>query len=233
MISKTRLTELVKAFDWAGVDAGLAEKPALLGVRDERGRNWLHLLCATELKGRDPARSLKTADVLLARGIDLADHAFTEGAWKATPVWFAVGRGRNLALAEHLLKKGANPNYSLWAASFNEDAAAIELLVRYGAQLEDPAVPEETPFLGAIGWSKFKAAEALARHGADVNAANPKGQTALHLMLKKDSPFEAFQMLARFGPRADIPGPDGKTAAEIMARKKDPRFKVLAEQLRV
>jgi hypothetical protein len=231
LISKTRLTERVKAFDWQGLDADLAEAPQLLGYRDERGRNWLHLCCATELKGRHPAASLKTADVLLARGIDLAGHAFTEGAWKATPVWFAIGRGRNLALAEHLLKKGADPNYSLWAAGFLDDPASVDLLVRYGALLEDPAVSEESPFVSAVKWSHFKAAEALARHGADVNARDEKGLTALHLMLKKDSDAAHFEMLARYGARGDIPGPDGQTAAQIMARKKDPRFKALAAKL--
>ncbi|HWA62616.1 MAG TPA: ankyrin repeat domain-containing protein [Caulobacteraceae bacterium] len=231
MTSKTALTAAVKAFDWAAVDAGLAARPALAGVRDKRGRNWLHLTCATELKGRDPAASIRTADVVLARGVDLADHAFTEGAWKATPVWFCVSRGRNPALAEHILKRGADPNYALFAACWNDDVEAIDLLIRYGADVDDASVPGETPLQGAVGWSKWKGVDALARHGADVNRPNGKGQTPLHMMLKKDSPIEAFEMLAGHGARGDIAGPDGQTAAEIMARKKDPRFKALAARL--
>ena len=77
---------LVRAFDWKAVDAGLMEKPRLVSQRDERGRNWLHVCCATSLDGRDPKSSIRTADVLLAHGIDVRDHAFTEGRWRATPV---------------------------------------------------------------------------------------------------------------------------------------------------
>jgi hypothetical protein len=107
MVSKTSLLPLVRSFDWKAVVASLQERPSLVTHRDERGRNWLHICCATALKGRDARASIRTADVLLARGIDLNDHAFTEGRWKATPVWFCVAFGRNLKLAGHLLKLGA------------------------------------------------------------------------------------------------------------------------------
>jgi len=227
-VAPVRNTRLVKAFDAAAVDAALAESPELLGWRDERGRNWLHLCCATELKGRDPAASVNTADVLLARGLDLADHAFTEGDWKATPVWFCVGRGRNLAVADHLIGRGGDPNFSLWAAAFNDDVPAIDLLVSHGAVVDDPAEASETPFLAAVKWSHFAAAAALARHGADVNIVDPTGMTALHYMLKKSSGLEYFEMLADHGARGDIAGPDGETVAAIMARKRDPAFHLLA-----
>jgi uncharacterized protein len=230
MVSKTSLQDSVRAYDWKAVDAALAEKPGLLSYRDERERNWLHVLCATELDGRKPVASIKTADVLLARGIDLKDHAFTEGAWKSTPVWWCVSRGRNLALAEHLLKLGASPLYSMFAACWNDDLEAIDLLVKYGAPADDLKAASEGPFLGAIAWSRFRAAERLLKHGADVNAKSDKG-TAFHIMLKKGSDFEHFAMLAKHGARADIPGPGGVTAAEIMSRKKDERFRKLAAKL--
>ena len=71
MVSKKSMLPLVRAFDWKAVDAGLKEKPKLVEYRDERGRNWLHVCCATALDGRDPRPSIRTADVLLAHGIDL------------------------------------------------------------------------------------------------------------------------------------------------------------------
>ena len=110
MVSKTSLLPLVRSFDWEAVAGSLQERPSLVAHRDERGRNWLHICCATALKGRDARPSIRTADVLLARGIDLNDHAFTEGRWRATPVWFCVSFGRNLRLAEYLLKLGASPH---------------------------------------------------------------------------------------------------------------------------
>jgi hypothetical protein len=231
MFSKTALLQAVKAFNWKDVDSGLEQRPDLLDHREAREKNWLHVLCSTQLRGRKPAASLKTADVLLERGIDLQAHAFTEGTWKATPVWWCVAWGRNLALAEHLLKLGAAPHYSMFAACWNDDVPALDLLLKYGAVVDDLTSGGETPFLGAIAWSRFGFAEALLNRGADVNARNTKGLTAFHIMLKKGSDFEHFAMLTRYGARGDLPGPDGKTAIEIMSRKKDERFHRLVNRL--
>ena len=231
MASKTSLLAAIRVFDWKAVDADLRERPDLVGHRVEREKNWLHVLCSTRLKGRKPAASIKTADVLLDHGIDLHAHAFTEGSWKATPVWWCVSWGRNLALAEHLLKLGATADYSMFAACWNDDVGALDLLLKYGARVDDSTSGRETPFLGAITWSRFRFAEALLQRGADVNARSEKGLTAFHLMLKKGSDFQHFAMLARHGARGDIPGPDGKTAIAIMSRKRDERFRNLAQRL--
>jgi ankyrin repeat protein len=233
MVSKTKLTALVREFRWKEIDEALTENPALLSVRDERGRNWLHLCCSVNLKNRKPKAkdSIKTAEVLIRRGLDINREAFTEGAWKATPLWYAIARGENLALAEFLLKHGSTPNYSLWAASFNNDLEAIRLLIRYGANLED-AFENETPFLSAIKTSHFRSAEELLEHGANVNHRDSKGMTALHYMLKKDSDKKHFPMLIAHGARGDIENKDGVTAAEIMRKKKDPDFRTMADQLR-
>jgi hypothetical protein len=219
---------LVKSFDWKAVDAGLKDKPQLVEHRDERGRNWLHICCASPLNGRAANASIRTADVLLAHGVDLHHHAFTEGRWRATPVWYCVAFGRNLALAEHLMRLGASPQFSLYAAAYNRDTAAIRLLVRYGADIEERSGPGETPFLGAIGWSHFEAAAAMLACGANVNAQNDRGLTATHMMLKKGSDVAHVELLARHGARFDLPDKDGVTAADIMSRKRDPRFRALA-----
>jgi hypothetical protein len=232
MASRTRLAELVRALDAERMKAALAESPKLLGWRDERGRNWLHVCCGVEVAGdaRKAEASIRTADALMALGLDKDAAAFTEGAWKATPIWYSVGRGKNLKLIEHLLTLGADPNYSLFACVWNHDLEAMRLLIAHGALVDDPS-SGGTPFLGAVEWSRFEAAEELLRHGADVNAKTRKGMTALHLMLKKGSDKRHFEMLLRYGPRGDIPGPDGQTAVDIMLRKKDPDFRRMAEQL--
>ncbi len=228
MVSKTSLLPLVRAHDWRGVQAGLAEKPALIGHRDDNGRNWLHIACMAELKGLDPQDSLKLADLLLDLGLGLDDPAFTEGQWQATPVWHAIAFARNLALAEHLLKKGASPNYSFFAASWNHDAAAIDLLVKYGGDLEDAANPNSTPFIESASCGRFVPAAALARHGANTDARDKKGRTALHILLGKGAPYEAVKTVIDMGCSIDIPGPYGRTARQIMARKKEVRFRKLA-----
>jgi uncharacterized protein len=234
VISKTKLTAMVKQFEWKEVDRALAERPDLIPVVDARGRNWLHLCCGVNPKRAKlkPADSVKTAEVLLRRGLDINREAFVEGDWKATPLWFAIARGENLVLAEFLLGRGSNPNYCLWAASFVENVEAIRLLVRHGADVNDPS-GEESPFLFAIKWSHFKSAEELLKLGADVNYQDPKGMTALHYMLKKGSDRKYFAMLIAHGARSDIENKDGLTAAELMRKKRDPEFRKMADQLRV
>jgi len=125
------------------------------------------------------------------------------------------------------MKLGASPQHSLYAAAYNRDTDAIRLLVRYGADIEEASGPGETPFLAAIGWSHFEAAAAMLACGANVNAQNHRGMTAVHMMLKKGSDYEHFELLARNGARLDLPNKDGVTAAEIMSRKRDPKFRAL------
>ena len=87
MVSKTSLRETVRGHRWEQLRAELAARPDLLGVRDERGRNWLHLCCGAP---GEAEACIRTADLLLELGLGLEDAAFTEGEWKATPLWFAI-----------------------------------------------------------------------------------------------------------------------------------------------
>ena len=231
MASKTALAEAVKAFRVEAVEAALDQTPRLIEVRNERGRNWLHLCAMTPAKGPSKrARSIALADLLLGRRLGLDEPAFTEGPWRATPLWHAIAFGRNLALAEHLLKLGCDPNHCLFAAAWNRDVAAIDLLARHGAVIDEPG-EGGTPFLGAVGWSRFDCAQALLRHGAAVDAQDEHGRTALHLMLRKGSDKAHFAQLLAHHPRGDIPDKDGQTALEIMRRKRDPDFRRMAAQL--
>ena len=230
MVSKTAMLALVKAFRWNEVDVALRENPELLTFRDERGRNWLHICCATTARGPKSKDSVKTAAILLAHGIDIDREAFTEGNWKATPLWYAIGRGRNLPLAEYLLKRGCNPNYCLFAAAFNNDIPAIRLLARYGADLDQSAL-DETPFLGAVKISHFGPAKVLLELGADPNYRDRRGMTALHYMLKKGSDERHFAMLLGHGVRGDIENAEGRTAIDLLSRKRGPAFRRMAEKL--
>jgi ankyrin repeat protein len=230
MVSKTAMLELVKGFRAGDVDKALKDDPDLLKIRDERGRNLLHILCMRKPAKGKAADSIKTAEVLLKHGVDKDSVAFTEGNWKATPLWHAVGRGQNLALAEFLLKRGCNPNYSLWAASFNNDRDAIRLLVRHGALLEDSSV-DESPFLGAVKWSRFGPAEELLKLGANPDYRDKHGMTALHYMLKKNTDKKQIAMVIAHGARGDIKDRQGRTVIDILTRKKDAALRKMAEQL--
>ena len=228
MVSKTSLRESVRAHRWRDVEKGLAERPDLLDASDERGRNWLHHAC---MSPGDSEASIRTVEVLLAAGLGLDAPAFTEGTWRATPLWHVISRGRNLELATHFLERGADPDHCLFAAVWNEDNDAIRLLLRYGANIEEGAERGETPLLGAVAWSKFGPAEELLKAGADPNVRNAEGATALHLMLKKGSAPEHFQLFARHGARSDIADASGRTADALLRRKRDPGYRAAAEMM--
>jgi ankyrin repeat protein len=232
MASQTQMLESVKSLRWREVETSLATKPNLIAYRDDRGRNFLHICCGVNVseKKLSPSHSVRTADVLLSAGIDINQEAFHEHSWRATPLWYAVSRGRNLHLTKHLLQRGSDPNHCLWAAAHRDDIAAINLLVAHGADI-DPVTEDETPFLSAVKGSHFRAAQALLERGASVNFQDSHGMTALHYMLKRDSDKRHFRMLLRYGARGDLKNAEGETAAEIMARKRDPDFKDMANDL--
>lgn len=228
MVSKTRMIDLVRGHKAEAVEEALAENRALLAHRDERGRNWLHLCCMVK-PAKGSRASVDTAKVLL-RHYDVNAPAFVEGSWKATPLWHAIAFGRNLPLAKLLLARGSDPNHCMFAAAYNDDAAAIRLLARSGAAV-DEFVEGGTPLLFAIQYSRLEGAKALLAVGADPDAKDEKGRTALHRMLSKGSDKRFFEIFAKHGARGDIPDADGRTVAEILRRKKDPQFHRIAEKL--
>ncbi|HKA63034.1 MAG TPA: ankyrin repeat domain-containing protein, partial [Methylomirabilota bacterium] len=195
-------------------------QPDLLRVTDDRRRNPLHFLCSLPADPKTSARALTLARRLLDAGIDVNVPAFVEGAFQATPLWYAISRGRNLPMARLLLERGSSPENALWAAAFAADVEAIDLLVRHGASL-DPVAEDETPFLGAIKWSRFTAAERLLKHGADVNFQNSKGLTALHMVLKKNSDRRHVEMLLRHGADPTLRSRDGKNPLDLVRNRRD------------
>jgi uncharacterized protein len=98
----TKMLAMVRSMEWSGVARALQANAELLKHRDAKGRNWLHLCCGVDIDGdqRKAADSVKTAEVLVDAGLSIHQEAFTEEKWKATPLWFAIARGRNLLLAE-------------------------------------------------------------------------------------------------------------------------------------
>jgi ankyrin repeat protein len=222
-MSKARLFQAIKALDVDAVTALLDAQPALTRVIDDRRRNPLHFLCSLPADPRTSTRALALARRLLDAGLDVNAPAFVEGVFQATPLWYAISRSSNLPLARFLLKHGSTPENSLWAAAFAENLPAIDLLVKSGASL-DPVTEDETPFLGAIKWSRFTAAERLLRHGANVNFQNSKGLTALHMVLKKNSERKHVEMLLRHGADPTIRSKDGKTSLDLVARRRDKTY---------
>jgi len=220
-MSKTRLFQSIKSLNLDAVASLLEAHPELTQVKDERGRNALHLLCSLPSHERKNRQSLELVQHLLGLGFDINAPAFVEGAaFKATPLWYAISRGRNIPLAKWLLKKGSTPEYCLWSACFHDDVEAVDLLVKHGASL-DPVAEDETPFLVAIKWSHFASAERLLHHGANVNFQNSKGMAALHSLLKKNSDRKHIAMLVRYGADPTLKNADGVSPLDMVANRRD------------
>jgi ankyrin repeat protein len=233
-MSKTRLFQSIKSLDVDAVSALLGSHPELARVKDERRRNALHVLCGLPYRDDTSHRSLGLARLLLDRGFDVNEPAFVEGggAFKATPLWYSLSRGRNLPLARLLLRRGSTPEYCLWTSGFHDDVEAIDLLVKSGASL-DPVAEDETPFLGAIKWSRFKAAERLLHHGADVNFQNSKGMTALHALVRKKSDRRHVELLLRHGADPTRRDAKGVSPLDLVARRRDKTlFNLFSERTR-
>lgn len=197
---------LVKAHDHAAVRAALNAHPEVLTYRGKKGESLLHICCGVKIDGGVKRRnaSVKTAQALIEAGCDVDEAAFTEGQWKATPLWYAIGRGKNVTLAAYLIERGATPEYCMWAAAYNDDPAAIKLLCDAGANVD--AVHGDTPLLFAVKWSRFSAAQALLQCGADPNRQDARGKTALHYMMKKRSDPKYVRMFIEHGARLDLAG---------------------------
>jgi len=229
-ISKTRMFGLVKNLDWPAIKDGLAQCPEASSYRNERGKNLLHLCCGIDIakQGLNGEDSVKMADVLLNASFDIDEPAFTEGEWKATPLWYAIGHGQNLELAAYLIERGADPEHCMWAAAFNNSPDAIKLLVGAGAQVDPHG--DDTPFMFAIKWSRFMSARTLLEAGADVNFQDPSGRTALHCLLKKRSAPEYVRMLLQHGARLDLADKGGVTARQLLLRMRSPEYRELANE---
>src|SRR5262250_1225830 len=95
--SKKALLELVKSWRWRDVRASLEQHARLRDARDDRGRNWLHLCCAVDVRnpGLDARDSVRTARVLMDAGLELDSVAFRDAdGFIATPLWYAIAFGR-------------------------------------------------------------------------------------------------------------------------------------------
>lgn len=228
--SYKELLVALKKLDWRAVKLALEEHPNLRNYRGAKGENLLHVCCGIEIekRGLSSTDSIKMAGVLLDASFDINREAFTEGDWKATPLWCAIGRGENLELAKYLLKRGADPEHCLWAAAFNNSPAAVKLLVQAGAVVDPPG--GDTPFMFAVKWSHFEAARALLEAGANVNFQDQFGKTALHCVLKKRSPASFVQMLLKRGARLNVKDRDGATAGGLLSRMRSPEYQRLAHE---
>ena len=217
-----RFIRAAKAWDVAAVGKLLDENPDWSTYTDRGGRTGLHYAAARDTrKTQDPLeRAIDIADMLIAQGADIdAVHEIPDDGdiFPARPVWYAYARGANMPLVRHLLARGANPNSCLWATAWNDDADAAALFLKHGA-VPDERFDGETPFLYAYKLKRFTAAETLLAHGADIDAPNAHGDTALHLAISKGFTVADTDRLLQAGANPARRNGDGEDAIALAER---------------
>jgi uncharacterized protein len=183
--SKSALFEAAQRWDVAGVKWMVKAAPELVSAPDFKGRLAIHLACAVKpgREGLGEPTGIQTVNALLAAGADLEAAVPMdpdEGDFRATPLWYALSRGRNLPLARFLLKRGADASYSLWTVVFQDDAVACRELLKAGPRLNLRA-HGETPIFCAARLQRLKTLELLIRAGADPTIPDPRGRDAVDI----------------------------------------------------
>ena len=120
---------------------------------------------------------------LIQKGADI-NKADEEGC---TPLLGAVMNGQS-RIAKELILKGADVNKNdksgstpLLSAAVRSDGEILELLLQYGADIN-----KNTPLVLVAAEGNYYVAEALITHGANINAIDKEGGTALMAALFND-----------------------------------------------
>jgi ankyrin repeat protein len=231
-LDMNKFVTAIKEIDLDAVKEMTAKDPKWLKWTDPKGRNALHFLCGVDVgDDKDKAESsLKILKCLLASGMDIDSIQQIPdpncGYFSATPLWYAYTRGRNEKLYKYLLKQDANPENCMWAIAWYDDIDAAKLFIKHGAKLDGDSNPTLNDlFIGAFAWKKYKFAEWLLERGADINAADAEGKTALFMAVnRKDD-----AMVKELVKRGADPGKKDENgiSARVLAEKKGPK-RVLA-----
>jgi hypothetical protein len=201
----------------------MLDDPKWLGWAEPSGKNALHYLCGTPLNGdaAQAATALKILKLLLKHGMDINSVHRIEDKncdfFPATPLWYAYTRGRNEKLYRYLLKQGAVSSHCWWAIAWYDDIAAGKLWFKHGAAIDEKPSLNEL-FLGSFQWKKSNFARWLLEQGADVNAADEKGNTALMMAVKRRDE-DSIKFLVSHGADADKTNKDGVSARTIVEQK--------------
>lgn len=198
--SKTALFDAAKAWDAAAVKAMLSAVPALVTASDPKGRMALHMACAVAPGGGKLGEpdGIKTVTALLKAGAGLETVVpmdADEGDFRATPLWYAVSRGRNPPLVRFLLRQGADASYSLWSVVFQDDEAMCRELLKTKPRLNLRA-HGETPIFCAARLERLKTLNLLIAAGADPSIPDPRGRDAVDIARVRRLPKVIVERLA-------------------------------------
>lgn len=135
-----------------------------------------------------------------------------------TPVAVGLLVALNLPLSiAPVSAQSAQGAHSVLAAVKAHDAAAINRLLKQGADVNAPDVDGTTPLMAAVHERDTAMIQALLAAGADVDATNRYGATALHTAARNGDARSA-ELLLKAGANPGTALPEGETALMAAAR---------------
>lgn len=219
------------AWDLPALKAALAERPDLARATDRQGRGAVHLVARSkpEALSRPPEDAIAALEVLREAGADIsAVQEIPDGGeiFPANALWYAVGHGRNPALAAYLLERGLTPDHCLWSVVWNADEALCALLLAHGPPL-DLAFDGETPLFYAVRLRRFAVMEQLLAAAADPNRADAQGRRPLHLAAARRYPLAVVEALLAAGADPGLIDARGRSARDVAREKASKKLQAL------
>ena len=223
-----KFIQAIKDLNLASVKVLLQKDSKWINWSEDNGKNALHYLCALDIsKNQQKAEtSLQILKLLLKSGMDINSIHNIPGncdSFPATPLWYAYTRGRNDMLFTYLLKSGADPNSCMFAIAWFNDVKAADLFKKHGAKIDNED-GRNTPFLAAFTWKKFDVAEWFLRNGANVNAFDNDGNTALFYAVKRKYKIENIELLLKFGADFNKGNKEGVSPKKLAELNRQTKF---------
>lgn len=150
---------------------------------------------------------------------------------RSTPLVAACMSKKPIQFLRFLLENGADPNRgpedSLptplgFVGALYEDPAAVDLLLEYGARLEDPEATSD-----ALDYAIMRGNEAVARRLLERGASLDKDDL-LHDAARKGH-MGIAKLLLQYGVPVDEKDKDGKTAVEVVREEEKKEGKDLSQ----
>ena len=198
--------DAIRAGDRAAVDTLLASDASLLGARDENG---LGAYAAARYSGRN-----EIAILLLEKGMKLDLYAACMAGAKDTVLEMIAG---NPELAGAYSSDGWTPLHL--ACFFGQPQIAEALIARgAGVNARSRNPMQNMPLHAAAAGRNRDAVRLLLEHGADVNARQHGGWTALHAA-SQNGDVEMVRLLLGGGADIDLRADNQQNAMDLAMTK--------------